>query len=385
MKKVFAVTAALALLCMVGVPALAGWTVVSLNPSGAEDSSADGVSGGQQVGYAYIGGPNHAGLWSGTAVSWVDLNPAGATWSAAYGVSGGQQVGYAYIGGNSHAGLWSGTAASWVDLNPAGAAYSGAYGVSGGQQAGVARFGGNPHAGLWSGTAASWVDLNPAGATYSYATGVSGGQQVGVARFGGNSHAGLWSGTAASWVDLNPAGVAESEADGVSGGYQVGYAHFENNDSYHASLWSGTAASWVDLHALLPSGVYSESEATDIYVESGSVSVVGWAYNPTLDRYDAILWHYTAEPAYGISNRAAYDPIISTASAKFSFQVWGKVTILGSNSFAVDDGAGMPVTVVAPGFSGIQNGDYASAKGKFSGEGSNRVLNAQASDVVKLQ
>jgi hypothetical protein len=92
-----------------------------------------------------------------------------------------------------------------------------------------------------------------------------------------------------------------------------------------------------------------------------------------------------AEPAYGISNRAAYHPIISTAAAKFNFKVWGKVTILVSgNSFTVDDGSGMPVKVVAPGFGGVQNGDYAYAKGSFSGEGSNRVLNADISDVVKL-
>jgi len=91
-------------------------------------------------------------------------------------------------------------------------------------------------------------------------------------------------------------------------------------------------------------------------------------------------------PAYGISNRAAHHPIISTAAAKFNFRVWGKVTILVSgNSFTVDDGSGAPVRVVAPGFSGIQNGDYASAKGGFSGEGSSRVLNAQACDVVKQQ
>jgi len=90
-------------------------------------------------------------------------------------------------------------------------------------------------------------------------------------------------------------------------------------------------------------------------------------------------------PAYGISNRAAYDPVMSTASTKFNFKVWGKVTNLVSGvSFTVDDGSGTPVNVVAPGFGGIQNGDYASAKGGFSGEGSGRVLNAQASHVVKL-
>ena len=81
MKKVFALTAAIVLLCMVGGSAFAGWTVVSLHPAGAIESKAYGVSGGQQVGYATISGYyEHASLWSGTAASWVDLEallPAG--------------------------------------------------------------------------------------------------------------------------------------------------------------------------------------------------------------------------------------------------------------------------------------------------------------------
>ncbi|MCX6377846.1 MAG: hypothetical protein NTU88_17750, partial [Armatimonadetes bacterium] len=88
-----------------------------LNPSGATQSCAFAVSGGQQVGRAEIGGDLHASLWSGTAASWVDLHPLGATDSQAYGVSGGKQVGHAKIGGNEHAGLWSGTAQSRVDLH----------------------------------------------------------------------------------------------------------------------------------------------------------------------------------------------------------------------------------------------------------------------------
>lgn len=47
----------------------------------------------------------------------VDLNPAGSSFSNAYGVHNGQQVGFANINFVDRAGLWSGTAASWVDLN----------------------------------------------------------------------------------------------------------------------------------------------------------------------------------------------------------------------------------------------------------------------------
>ncbi len=150
----------------------AGW---NLNPAAAMQSEAYGVSGGQQVGYAQFSEFNgqggdyvHAGMWSGSAASWVDLNPAGASASCAFGISDGQEVGCAELSGPGHAGVWSGTAASWVDLNPAGTFESAALGVSDGRQVGwVMPIGYNdPHAGIWSGTAASWLDLQallPAG------------------------------------------------------------------------------------------------------------------------------------------------------------------------------------------------------------------------------
>ncbi|MDO8587337.1 MAG: hypothetical protein Q7T82_09880 [Armatimonadota bacterium] len=488
MKSVFLFFAA-CLLSVAGshTPASAGWTVVNLNPDGAVFSRAFGVSSGQQVGEAGFGGQYHAGLWNGTAASWVDLDPIGSgssgrgvsggqqagyatvdahglpglqehavlwngsaaswvdldpfaypsgmsdTWSSrVYGVGGGQQVGCAYVDGfpvsSPHASLWSGTAASWVDLHPSpGFGSSGAWGVSGGQQVGY--FDGPPfwylHAALWSGTAASWIDLNPAWSYGSSACGVGGGQQVGGVGLGnhredGNnvSHASLWSGSAASFVDLDQGGPPpnyinrlspypyawNSGAYGVSGGYQAGAQEFEQApDEWvpHAGMWSGTAASWVDLHTFLPSG-YSESYAYGIETSPaspGEVWVVGWAHNTSLNQQQAILWHGTnippplpplppppPLPVCGISNKAVYDPIMSAASAKFTFKVSGKVTVLISGySFTVDDGSGMPVMVVAPGLSGIQDGDYAVASGTFSGAGLSLVLHAQPSNVVKLR
>ena len=336
MKNVIAVTLAIMVLCTGADPAFAGWTVVNLNPAGATTSYATGVSNGQQVGfvegsaraglwtgsaaswidltpagatysYAYdvsgdqqvgtakfSGVGDHASLWRGSAASWVDLNPAGMTQSCAVGVSGSQQAGYAIVSGYNHAGLWSGTAASWIDLHPAGATHSAAAGVSGGQQAGYATFDDKYHAGLWSGTAASWVDLHPAGARYSVANGISDGHQVGFADFGENEnfHAGLWSGTAASWVDLNPAGSQDSRIYGISGGHQVGSASFDD-DRHHAGIWSGTAASWVDLHALLPAGLYTDSYASDVNVYANEIWVSGFAVS---DRVTAMLWRYTTEP-----------------------------------------------------------------------------------------
>ncbi|MFN8817726.1 MAG: hypothetical protein ACK5ZV_13425, partial [bacterium] len=96
----------------------AQWTVTNLNPSGAVGSYANAAAGGQQTGYAFVGGVLRASLWLETAESWVDLHPAAATESFAYASDGGQQAGYGVVGGISRAGGWSGTSAAWVDLHP---------------------------------------------------------------------------------------------------------------------------------------------------------------------------------------------------------------------------------------------------------------------------
>ncbi|MBK7405062.1 MAG: hypothetical protein IPJ41_10605 [Phycisphaerales bacterium] len=135
---------------------------VDLNPGGPLMASvAYAIGGGEQAGYTRDGGGDyHAALWSGSAASWVDLDPAGSVGSWAWGVDGGQQVGYAVVGGVQRASLWTGSAASWVDLNPAGATTSWAFGVSGGYQAGFADVGGVRRACVWNSSAASWEDLS---------------------------------------------------------------------------------------------------------------------------------------------------------------------------------------------------------------------------------
>lgn len=65
-------------------------------------------------------GNYHALLWSGSASSVVDLHPIGFENSSATGISGGQQVGSgngSATGGEYHALLWSGNANSVVDLH----------------------------------------------------------------------------------------------------------------------------------------------------------------------------------------------------------------------------------------------------------------------------
>ena len=97
--------------------ARAQWTVTYLHPAGASYSQAFAATGAQQVGEQWIGIWPHAGVWSGSAASWVVLHPPGALVSHVYATSGTQQAGRADIAGVSRAGIWTGSAASWVDLH----------------------------------------------------------------------------------------------------------------------------------------------------------------------------------------------------------------------------------------------------------------------------
>lgn len=96
-------------------------SAVNLNPPDASTSQANGVYGGQQVGYGYV--PSRALLWKGSADTKVELHPAGFESSVANATNGVQQVGSGFVVGASagvthrHALVWSGSAESAVDLN----------------------------------------------------------------------------------------------------------------------------------------------------------------------------------------------------------------------------------------------------------------------------
>jgi hypothetical protein len=117
-----------------------------------------------------------------------------------------------------HAGIWTGTAASFVNLHPTGASYSLVSATDGVTQGGYGIFGGITHAGIWHGTAGSFIDIHPAGASSSSVSSLSGAYQAGSAYFSGIPRAALWNGTAASFIDLHallPPGYSESNANGV--------------------------------------------------------------------------------------------------------------------------------------------------------------------------
>jgi hypothetical protein len=176
----------------------------------------------------------------------VNLHPAGYSASSAEGVWGGRQAGWARTTGNAnHAVLWSGTAQSAVDLHPAGFAQSRAWGIGPGQQVGsVETEAGDTRAVLWTGTVGSMVDLHPAAPDdISEALATNGRYQVGYAGVGPASvaHAVLWEGTAQSVVDLGallPGRYDQSAAYGIdAAGNVVGTAWDFQTNTEHAVVW----------------------------------------------------------------------------------------------------------------------------------------------------
>jgi hypothetical protein len=297
------------------------WEVTILHPTGDHyESGAHSASGAEQAGFATAYEPFYrwydlwrAGLWSGTAESWVDLHPADAWESCAYGSGDGQQVGVAHVFDGdrgdwfNHAGLWSGTAESWVDLHPAQYGLfeiSRAYATDGGRQVGEAGwYWHQTVASLWTGTAESWVDLHPYDFPGSYwdwscAFGVCGNEVVGHI-IGAGEHAMLWTVEPYSWVDLHPpkakfsvGSVAYDVSDGQQVGVVVFNKHYQGSKS-RASLWSGTAESWVDLH---PDG-YLQSVARGVShgFQAGSATMDPIAYWYWMDGdWHAGIWSGTA-------------------------------------------------------------------------------------------
>jgi hypothetical protein len=213
-------------------------SAVDLNPLalGFGAGRALATDGAQQVGVGFrviginaFNGP-FAVVWSGTADSAVELNPADSSTSQANGVSGGQQVGYGYV--PSRALLWSGSADTKVELHPAGYESSEANATNGAQQAGSGFVGDasagvmHRHALVWSGSAESAVDLNqflPPGYTDAAATGIdAAGNVVGWASRGpsdipANVHAVLWRPVAADAVFARALALSRSSITGGDG------------------------------------------------------------------------------------------------------------------------------------------------------------------------
>jgi hypothetical protein len=149
-------------------------SAVDLHPpiADCDRSYAEDTDGVRQVGYGYFVTPDNlapyrALLWEGSAASAVILHPPDFTHSFAEGVSGDEQVGFAFDtlegDGYTRALLWHGSAESVISLHSDGYLATTAYATNGIQQVGygeTAAFPSAAHALRWSGTAGSVFDLH---------------------------------------------------------------------------------------------------------------------------------------------------------------------------------------------------------------------------------
>jgi len=282
-------------------PAVFTW--LDLHPAGASSSRAHAAHRARIAGEATFGASTNAMVWRviNSVESLRNLNPDAATQSAALDMrrtlSGQRTVGWAEIGGAAHASLWRAKADTWIDLNPLAATASTAIAHHDGQQAGWAEIGGQTHASVWTGTAASWIDLNPVGATSSMALGAQNGRQIGWAEFGGVMQAGTWLGAAASWTSLNAAGADASAAtDGNARGSVVGWAEFGGDR--HAARWS-PGGTFFDLHAMLP-GDFQWSEAIGTWSRGHTQFIAGMGLNNNSGMVEALYWQLPAPGATGL-------------------------------------------------------------------------------------
>lgn len=100
----------------------------------------------------------------------------------------------------------------------------------------------------------------------------------------------------------------------------------------------------------------------------------------------AMGWYATAAAIVplGLSNRAASDLVMNDASADWRFAVCGRVTVVDSNVFDLDDGSGVTVRVTANDHQ-LATGDTARAAGALDPQASPIALRSCASGVRRLK
>ena len=137
------------------------------------------------------------------------------------------------------------------------------------------------------------------------------------------------------------------------------------NESGDWAAWESyiTQKSWI-----LSDGDGAKSVFVRFKDAAGNVSVEPAVADITLGAPEPIA-------AYGLSNKAAWDPIIAIASSGAKFTLWGKVLFVDDDTFYVDDGSGKPVKInfTAHGFTAA---DFVSATGVLDVTGAAPVMNA---------
>lgn len=91
---------------------------------------------------------------------------------------------------------------------------------------------------------------------------------------------------------------------------------------------------------------------------------------------------YRTAAILGCAGRCIAEPVVAAACSSRLVKVWGKVTIIDADSFYLDDGSGAPVKIVAPGYTGIADGDHASARGILELNAGPRFLSCRPEHIV---
>ncbi len=274
------------------------WTISSSSsaalPVGTGISLAEAlaIDGNTVAGQAYSTSAHfyHAYVWNLSSGTFLDLNPSGYDQSTANGTSNGAFAGNGTTGGTSQALYWPTAQSTPTNLTPSIASDSTALAISNGVEVGSATIAasGRFHAMAWNGTAASYVNLQtplPPALTDSVAADVSGTQVVGTAYdAGGIAHAILWNTAGTHYTDLTPSGYVSADGEATSGSQQAGDIVGADGHA-HAAMWFGSATSNVNLQAFLPGG-YASSTAYGI---DSAGRIVGVAYNGN-SVGSAVLW-----------------------------------------------------------------------------------------------
>lgn len=332
---------------------------IPLHPAGFQSSSAQALDGGFQYGWVYNGAQQitTAARWQGIAGSYVSIHPLGYIESEVFGSAGGQQIGIGTVMtpdennvpySAPHALIWNG--GPMIDLNPAGAWSSIGYGIAAGTQVGSTKATrtSDSLAALWKGSAASYQNIHPAGFSRSEARATDGNQSVGYgAPLAGGLDALLWQGSPAVATDLNPAGADGSTAMAVGGGMQAGWVIVGGVQK--AALWKGSAASYTDLQQYLPAG-YTQSTATAIDSQGriyGYALTIGATPNGNFTTTHAVVWVPDAvAPSVTLGNFAQpiNDPATHESVFKYGRTVPVKIQLLDSNKKPVS-GAVITISV----------------------------------------
>jgi len=120
---------------------------------------------------------------------------------------------------------------------------------------------------------------------------------------------------------------------------------------------SGNVWTWVgDLVGAEPTGI---KHVTIVAQDASGKSVT--------DAYHS----YKIARIMAMSTSAAWLPAVNSFYGTHLFKFWGRVTEINEEHFSLDDGSGVPITVLAPGYkTKLQTGDMATVRGVLRSTGS---------------